>query len=98
MQVEAIYDHGKLEFTQPIQLKHERVKVIVDVPDIEIKKKQETYNLPPEVVKMAKKIEQDRDAVLDAPFPPDGELPKLTAKKPGRIEAFALRDDVRSMR
>jgi len=25
MEVEAIYDHGKLEFVRPLKLKHERV-------------------------------------------------------------------------
>ena len=93
MQVKAIYDHGKLEFTPPIQLKHERIKVLVEVPDMEIKKAQIKYNLPPEVVRMAKKIEQERDAILNAPLPSDEKLPDLTGKQHNRIRAFALRED-----
>jgi len=33
MQLEAIYNHGKLQFTSPVQHRRERIKVLVDVPD-----------------------------------------------------------------
>lgn len=33
MQVEAIYDHGKLEFVKPLKLKHDRFRLVVTVPD-----------------------------------------------------------------
>lgn len=36
MQVEAIYNSGKLEFVQPLQLRHQRFRVVVTVPDHEI--------------------------------------------------------------
>ena len=40
MQVEAIYDHGKLEFLRPIQLRHQRIRVVVEVPDTEVETEQ----------------------------------------------------------
>jgi len=36
MQINAVYDHGKLEFPDNIELKHKRFQVVVDVPDDEI--------------------------------------------------------------
>jgi len=36
MQVNAVYDHGKLELLDNIQLKHQRFQVVVDVPDEEV--------------------------------------------------------------
>lgn len=35
MQVEAIYNQGRLEFAQPMQLRHRLFKVIVEIPDAE---------------------------------------------------------------
>lgn len=36
MQVEAIYNQGRIELTQPLQLRHSQVRVIVEVPDEEV--------------------------------------------------------------
>lgn len=36
MNIEAIYDHGKLSFVTPTRLKHEKIRVIVTVPDDEV--------------------------------------------------------------
>ena len=36
MQVNAVYDHGKIELPGNIQLKHERFHVVVDLPDEEV--------------------------------------------------------------
>jgi predicted DNA-binding antitoxin AbrB/MazE fold protein len=36
MQVEAIYDNGRLEFIQPIKLKSEHFRLLVHVPESEI--------------------------------------------------------------
>jgi hypothetical protein len=36
MQVEAIYNQGRIELTQPLQLRHPRVRVLIEVPDEEV--------------------------------------------------------------
>jgi len=36
VQVKAIYENGRLEFTRPIQLKRDRVTLLVEVPDEDI--------------------------------------------------------------
>ena len=100
MQVEAIYDHGRLEFVHPVQLKHDRVRLVVEVPDEEIVN---LYNLPAEMLAQAQAMLDKLDAVRNAPLPPDqasdafshDALPELTAKQLERIEAFELRAQMR---
>ena len=36
MKVEAIYKNGRLEFTRPIQLKRQRIRVRVDIPGTDL--------------------------------------------------------------
>jgi len=101
MQIEAIYDNGKLEFSQPIQLKHSRVRLLVEIPDEEIAtnklgavpKERPSYVLPPEARALAEQMEAELEQIRNIPLPPDDELPPLTEKQKSRIAAFALRED-----
>jgi len=94
MRVEALYDHGRLEFIDPLQLRHERLRLIVEVPDADlVSSTPVTYHLPPEVLAQAQAMRDRLDAIRHALLPPDDELPELTAKQRERIEAFALRED-----
>lgn len=94
MKVEALYDHGRLKFIHPLQLRHERLRLIVEVPDQElVTPAPATYNLPPEVLAHAQAMRDKLDAIRNAPPPPDDELPELTEKQQERIAAFALRED-----
>jgi hypothetical protein len=45
MQVEAIYDQGRIELTQPLQLRHPRVRVLVEVADEEVVEPAAPYSL-----------------------------------------------------
>lgn len=96
MQVEAIYDHGRLEFIRPMQLKHERLNLIVEVPDDEIVNVTNPYNLPQEVLDQAKEMLAKLEAIRNMPLPPDDELPELTPKQLQHIEAFELRAQMRA--
>lgn len=94
MQIEAMYDHGRLEFTRPLQLRHERLRLVVEVPDEElVTPAPPAYNLPLEVLALAQAMRDKLDAIRNAPLPPDDELPELTEKQRERIEAFDLRED-----
>ncbi len=94
MKVEAIYDHGKLEFVEPLQLKHERIRLVVTVPDDEVELQTKTpFNLPIEIVERARMMRERLDAIRNAHLPPDDQLPDLTEKQLERIAAFELRDD-----
>lgn len=98
MQVEAIYDQGRLEFAVPLRLKHNRVRMLITVEDSEVELDENSYNLPPEIIEAARAMRARFDAILQAPLPPDDELPELTAKQLERIAAFELRDEVKGLR
>ncbi len=76
MQLEAIYDHGHLEFTHPVQLKRGRVRLLVEVPDDQVldnppsgtETKAAAYVLPPEVVAMARSAEERLDQIRNTPL------------------------------
>lgn len=99
MQVEAIYDNGKLEFTKSIGLARKRFKIKVDIPDKEVVDTDNARHIQssldhllaeqpdnPWLVRM-KEIEK---RVLSIP---EDELPELTPKQLQYIEAFAMRED-----
>ena len=93
MQVEAIYNQGRLEFVHPLKLKHDHLRLVVEVPDDEIATQPNPYNLPAEVLERAAQMRSQLDAIRNAPLPSDDQLPPIAAKTLERIEAFALRED-----
>ncbi|MEY6433826.1 hypothetical protein ABC977_15590 [Thioalkalicoccus limnaeus] len=93
MQVEAIYRQGRLEFIAPLKLKHDTVRVLVEVPDAEIEFQADDQGLPPDVIARARAMREALDAIRDAPLPPDEELPEPTQKQQDRWEAFGLREN-----
>lgn len=93
MQIEAIYDHGRLEFVTPVRLKRERLRLRVEVPDDAIDGLEEGFQLPPKVIAQARAQREALNAIRDATPPPDNELPELSDKQVQRFEAFARRED-----
>ena len=101
MQVKAIYNKGKLEFSESIHLRHKRFPVQVILPDEVIETEKETgINSP---AKSDEKVSRphiqamldDLDTILNTPLPPDDNLPELTEKQKDRIAAFELRSQYR---
>ena len=95
MQVEVIYNQGRLEFAQPIKLKHDHLRLFVVVPDDEIDFPPTPYNLPPEVLVRAQATLEKYQAILDAPFADDADLPGLSTEYQERLEAIDLRAQIR---
>ena len=93
MQVEAIYNQGRVEFVKPLKLKHDHRRLVVEVPDNEIVTQPNHYNLPSEVLERAAQMRSQLDAIRNAPFPSDDQLPPISAKTLERIDVFAPRDD-----
>ena len=93
MELEAIYEGGKLVFSRPVKFRQERVQMVVVVPDEVIEEAGPLYDLPKEVVEEADRIRARLDAIRNAPLPPDDELPPVTDKSTERMRAFALRVD-----
>ena len=95
MQVEAIYNQGKIELSQPLRLKHNHVRLVITIPDDEIEVQDNTFNLSPEMLASAEAMLDKLEAVRNAPFSAGDELKSLNAKQLERIEAFELRAEMR---
>lgn len=54
--------------------------------------------LPPDVIARAQALRARLDAIMNAPLRPDEALPELTTRTLERLEAFALREEARSLR
>lgn len=93
MQIEAIYDHGRLKFAYPIEFRHQPIRLVVDIADDEIVNLPNPYGLALEVLDAAAQMRSRLDAARLAPSRPDADLPELTQKQLERIEAFTLRED-----
>lgn len=95
MQVEAIYNQGRLEFVQPLRLKHERFRLLVNVPDDEVVPESASFQLTAQASAQAQAMLNKYAAILNAPVPIDDTLPELSAEYEGRLEAIDLRAQIR---
>lgn len=95
MQVEVIYNQGRIEFVQPIKLKHDHLRLLLVVPDDEIDTPPKSYSLPPEVLARAQAILEKYQAILEAPLADDADLPDLSTEYQERLEAIDLRAQIR---
>lgn len=95
MQLEAVYNRGRLRFTQPVRLAQDCFPVYVELPDDAVITndnliEDNTTTLRPHIRAMFDEIK----SILDAPVA-DDECPVLTEKQERRIEAFELRKNWR---
>lgn len=102
MQIDAIYDQGRLEFISPVRLKSGRIGVQLVVPDEKVEQVPSTdaksYELPDELKQQSRKTLNRLAEIRNAPLPDENELPELTEKQQQRIEAFALREEIKGTR
>lgn len=102
MQVEAIYNSGILEFVQPLQFRHQRFRVVVNLPDHEVEHAEQPdpslANIPADLLARAQATLSRMEAIKNAPLPVDENIPELTERQLERVEAFALRDEIKGMR
>ncbi len=64
MQVEAIYNQGRIEFVQPLRLKHDHVRLVVTVPDEEVLLAPDIATVLPPQSEGALEIRSKIDAIL----------------------------------
>ncbi len=88
MRIEAVYDHGRLSFLQPVSLRDERVRVIVEIPDDAIF----TTDLTPQLDERSRALVAALDAIRNAPWPAEA-IDDISPKAAERLAAFALRKD-----
>ena len=102
MQVDAIYDQGKLEFISSVKLRSGRIRVQVVIPDEEVEEDPSSeaysYELPEGLKQQAGEMLSRLARIRNAPLPPEDELPELTHKQEERMQAFALREEIQRMR
>ena len=89
MRIEAVYEHGRLSFLQPVSLREERVRVIVEIPDDAIF----TTDLTPQLDERSRALVAALDAIRNAPWPAEA-IDDISPKAAERLAAFALRKDV----
>ena len=95
MQVEAIYSHGNIEFVKPLRLKHDHIRLIVNVPDEEVELQTMSFILPEQARLRAQALLDKYQAILNAPVPSDDDLPELSTEYMQRLEAIELRAQIR---
>ena len=105
MQIEAIYDNGRIELPPSLRLASKRFSVRIEIPESEIIGEPDSredgpkpnYVLPPEVHVLAKEMSDRLDRIRNAP-PSEEDLPDLTQKQRERIKAFEFREKLRAER
>lgn len=100
MRIEAVYDHGRVKLPDHIQLRHQCLRVVVIVPgdEVVLLDPQDFSSFPADLVERAKAALARMAAIKNAPLPTADELPELTEKQLNRIEAAALRDEIKGLR
>jgi hypothetical protein len=88
MQLQAIYNQGRIEFEQPIRLKHDNIRLIVTVPDEEIELQSSNTSKAQDMI-------AKYQALLNAPLPPVECLPELSSNYETRLHAIELRNQIR---
>lgn len=101
MQVQAIWENGVLRPMLPLILKHP--VITIQIPDEEViahpmEAVPPARSLPPEAEAYARALVERLDRIRHMPLPDDADLPPLTQKQEERMEAFALRDELRAGR
>lgn len=89
MKVEAVYEHGRLRFLQPVILRDEQVRVVVEIPEDAIDQHDPYAGLD----ERSRALIAALDAIRNAPLP-ENEVDDISPKAAERLAAFALRRDV----
>lgn len=95
MQLDAIYDQGRLEFLSPVRFAHDRFVVRVDIPESELQ-----APVAPVAEPVSQPLGHDLQKLVDRlaavrrrPLPDTADLPPLSAKAEERLDAWAGRED-----
>lgn len=107
MRIEAQYQQGWVEFLEPVRLKHDRFRMIIELPDEEIIAPESIMDPirsdpPMTPTALDRLLQEDPDdpwlkcmkaIEADVLAIPDEQLPNLTPKQQQYLAAFALRED-----
>jgi len=93
MQLDAIYDDGRLEFSSPVRFAHRRFRVRVDVPAEELIGTAPTTEervLTAHASQWLRRLDAIRREVIEVP---EGALPAPSDEQLERVRAIELRED-----
>ncbi len=93
MQLEAIYNQGRLEFIHPVRFAHNHFRVQVDVPEQEIigpASKAPEAPLSEYAAQWLARLETIKQEVLQTP---EDHLPIVSEKQLERLRAIEMRED-----
>jgi hypothetical protein len=107
MQMEVLYQQGRVEFLEPIQLKHDQFRMIVELPDEEVVQSQAMPEpvpsgdtIAPSMLDLLLNEAPDdpwlqRMKAIEAAVlaTPEAQLPDLTPKQRQYLDAFTRRED-----
>ena len=110
MIVDAILDKDRLVLKRPLQFRHQRVAVRVEIPDEEVvsegaafpehtaRPPRERNRSPEKIPTVQKRAQEMPDTLASIRARPidEADLPEWTEKKQQRREAFELRSQVRT--
>ena len=95
MQVTAIYDNGAIRFMQPVQFKHSKFEVVMNIPD-------EAIATKPTLGAIDTLLAQNPDDpwlqlmkgnLSNVMMTPEQEIPELSQKQLDRVESFSYREE-----
>ena len=89
MQLDAIYDDGRLEFAQPVRFAHGRFRVRVEVPSHELIG-DGNEPLARYASRWLRRLEAIQKEVMELP---EEELPSVSDRQLERLRAIKLRED-----
>ncbi|MBW1775633.1 MAG: hypothetical protein JRJ82_22575 [Deltaproteobacteria bacterium] len=107
MELNAIYDKGRVKFIQPVRFVRDRINIRIVVSDDDVVPMKNGQSEPMEARKstfpydlegQSQRLRERLDRIRHAPLPPNDAIPPLTEKQTGRMEAFAHRGDLRRER
>lgn len=107
MQIEVLYKQGRVEFLEPLQLKHDQFRMIIELPDEEVVQPQamtapvlSDETIAPSVLDLLLDETPDdpwlqRMKAIEAEVlaTPEAQLPDLTPKQRQYLDAFARHEE-----
>jgi len=96
MQIQAKWENGALHPVHPLRLKHKTV--IVEIADDELESQSDLYHLPDDVLTDVHQMQERLDTIRSASSTLEDAAPELTKKQLQRMDAFAIREELRTER
>lgn len=95
MQVKAMYENGLIRFAKPVQFKHRKFEVIMNIPDEEMDAQPVSNALDILIAQSPADpwLQQMKVILTDLQLTPDHEITELSQKQLDRSEAFSYRED-----